>query len=98
MLYLQLLADGLVTGCAIGLVAVSFSLIYSTTKVFHVAHAGIYTAGGYIAWFVASYGAPFTLACIVGVIGSALLGAVIQSQVYQRLEERSAPPLALLIA
>jgi branched-chain amino acid transport system permease protein len=98
MLYLQLFADGLVTGCAIGLVAVSFSLIYSTTKVFHVAHAGIYTAGGYIAWFVASYGAPFTAACVVGVIGSALLGAVIQSQVYQRLEDRSAPPLVLLIA
>jgi branched-chain amino acid transport system permease protein len=98
MLYLQLLADGLITGCAIGLVAVSFSLIYSTTKVFHVAHAGVYTAGGYITWFVASYGAPFAVACVAGVIGSALLGAVIQSQVYQRLEERSAPPLVLLIA
>lgn len=98
MLYLQLLADGLVTGCAIGLVAVSFSLIYSTTKVFHVAHAGIYTAGGYIAWFAASLGAPFAIACIIGVIGAALIGAVIQHQVYQRLEQRGAPPLVLLIA
>src|SRR3974390_1025268 len=98
MLYLQLLADGLVTGCAIGLVAISFSLIYYTTKVFHVAHAGIYTAGGYIAWFAASLGAPFLIACIAGVIGAALLGAVIQHQIYQRLEQRSAPPLVLLIA
>ena len=98
MLYLQLLADGLVTGCAIGLVAVSFSLIYSTTKVFHVAHAGIYTAGGYIAWFAASFGAPFAIACIIGVIGAALIGAVIQRQVYQRLEQRGATPLVLLIA
>src|SRR5260221_12825209 len=98
MLYLQLLADGLVTGCAIGLVAVSFSLIYSTIKVFHVAHAGIVRAGGYIAWFVASFGAPFAVACIIGVIGAALIGAVIQHQVYQRLEQRGAPPLVLLIA
>jgi branched-chain amino acid transport system permease protein len=98
MLYLQLLADGLVTGCAIGLVAVSFSLIYSTTKVFHVAHAGIYTAGGYIAWFAALFGAPFAIACIIGVIGAALIGAVIQRQVYQRLEQRGATPLVLLIA
>lgn len=98
MLYLQLLCDGLVTGCAIGLVAVSFSLIYSTTKVFHVAHAGIYTGGGYIAWFAASFGAPFAIACIIGVIGAALIGAVIQHQVYQRLEQRGATPLVLLIA
>ena len=28
MLFLQLLADGLITGCAIGLVAVSFSLMF----------------------------------------------------------------------
>ena len=43
MLALQLLVNGLVTGAALGLVAVSFSLIYATTKLFHVAHAGVYT-------------------------------------------------------
>ena len=41
---------GLVTGCALGVVAISFSLVYATTKIFHVAHAGIYTLGGYLAW------------------------------------------------
>ena len=50
MLALQLLATGLVTGCALGVVAISFSLVYATTKIFHVAHAGIYTLGGYLAW------------------------------------------------
>ena len=40
---LQLLVNGLVTGCALGVVAISFSLIYATTKIFHVAHAGVYT-------------------------------------------------------
>ena len=40
----------LVTGCALGVVAISFSLVYATTKIFHVAHAGIYTLGGYLAW------------------------------------------------
>ena len=47
---LQLLVNGLVTGCALGVVAISFSLVYATTKIFHVAHAGIYTLGGYLAW------------------------------------------------
>src|SRR4051794_13429660 len=98
MLFLQLLADGLVTGCAIGLVAVSFSLFYATTKVFHVAHAGIYTLGGYVAWYAASLGAPFVLAAAAGVVCAAAVGGVIQSQVYGRLEQRGAAPLVLLIA
>ena len=43
MLALQLLCNGIVTGCALGIVAVSFSFVYATTKIFHVAHAGVYT-------------------------------------------------------
>ena len=50
MLALQLLVNGLVTGCALGVVAISFGLIYATTKLFHVAHAGIYTLSGYLAF------------------------------------------------
>ena len=49
MLALQLLCNGIVTGCALDIVAVSFSLVYATTKIFHVAHAGVYTMAGYIA-------------------------------------------------
>jgi branched-chain amino acid transport system permease protein len=59
MLWLQLLVNGLATGCALGVVAVSFSLIYATTKIFHVAHAGVYTMGGYLAWSLVTRGAPF---------------------------------------
>ena len=54
MLPLQLLINGLVTGCALGVVAVSFSLVYATTKIFHVAHAGVYTLAGYLAWWLVS--------------------------------------------
>ena len=58
----NLLANGLVTGCALGVVAISFSLVYSTTKIFHVAHAGIYTLGGYLAWSLAVHSAPLIVA------------------------------------
>lgn len=98
MLFLQLLADGLVSGCAIGLVAISFSLIYSTTRVFHVAHAGLYTLGGYIAWYAATLNVPFALACALGVVGTALVGASIQKYLYESLERRKATPLVTLIA
>ena len=98
MLFLQLLADGLVGGCAIGLVAVSFSLIYSTTGVFHVAHAGVYSLGAYVAWYASTLGAPFIVACACAAAISAGVGAGIQAGLYETLARRKATPLVLLIA
>ena len=98
MLALQLLVTGLVTGCSLGVVAISFSLVYATTKIFHVAHAGIYTLGGYLAWSLVMYGAPVLVAAIVAIVACATLGALIQSQLYARLERRRATHLVVLIA
>jgi branched-chain amino acid transport system permease protein len=98
MLALQLLVTGLVTGCSLGVVAISFSLVYATTKIFHVAHAGIYTLGGYLAWSLVVYGAPMLVAAVVAIAACAALGALIQSQLYARLERRRATHLVVLIA
>ena len=68
MLALQLLCNGIVTGCALGIVAVSFSFVYATTKIFHVAHAGVYTAGGYIAWAMLNKGFHPAIAFIAAII------------------------------
>ncbi len=98
MLALQLLVTGVVTGCSLGVVAISFSLVYATTKIFHVAHAGIYTLGGYLAWSLVVYGAPVLVAVAVAIAACAALGALIQSQLYARLERRRATHLVVLIA
>jgi branched-chain amino acid transport system permease protein len=98
MLWLQLLVNGLATGCALGVVAISFSLIYATTKIFHVAHAGVYTMSGYIAWSLCRGGAPLMLAMAVAVVAATALGALIQNQLYARLERRRATHLVILIA
>lgn len=98
MLALQLLCNGIVTGCALGVVAISFSFIYATTKIFHVAHAGVYTLAGYIAWSMAARGAPFVVALGAAILFSAALGALIQGVLYAQLERRRATPLVVLIA
>lgn len=98
MVLLQLLAQGLVTGCALGVVAISFSLIYATTRIFHVAHAGVYTMGGYVAWSLIQRGVPDLLALIIAVLACTALGALIQHQLYHRLERRRATQLVILIA
>jgi branched-chain amino acid transport system permease protein len=98
MLFLQLLIDGLITGCAFGVVAVTFTVIYTTTQVFHIGHGSIYTLGGYVTWYLTEQGVPFVLALPVAVIVCAAAGALIQGQLYNRLMQRKATPLVLLIA
>ncbi len=98
MLALQLLCNGLVTGCALGVMAVTFSLVYATTKLFHVAHAGVFTLGGYLAWSLSTRGTPFIVAFVVAVIACAAIGAFIQHALYARLERRQATHLVILIA
>lgn len=98
MLYLQLLAEGVVYGAALGVVAITFALAYRTIAVFHVAHAGIFTMGGYLAWYAVSLGVPFALALVLSVIGCAMIGVVVQLGVYGPLRQRGATPLVMLIA
>ncbi len=98
MLALQLLINGLVTGSALGVVAVSFSLIFSTAKIFHVAHAGVYTMAGYLAWSLAMHGVPSLLALAIVVAICAGVGALIEHQLYDRLKQRRATDLVILIA
>ena len=98
MLWLQLLVNGLVTGCALGVVAVSFSLIYATTKIFHVAHAGVYTMAGYLAWWLLRHDVPDVAALLIAMAACALAGALIQGGLYAQLERRHATHLVILIA
>ena len=98
MILLQLLINGMITGCALGVVAISFALIYATTKIFHVAHAGVYTLAGYVAWVMVSHGVPALLALLAAIVVCTVAGALIQSQLYDRLAHRRATHLVVLIA
>lgn len=98
MLALNLLINGLVTGSALGIVAVSFQLAYSTTRIFHVAHAGIYTFSGYLAFSMIGHGFPDPVAIFLAALICAGCGALIQYLVYATLERRRASHLSVLIA
>ncbi|MDE2515145.1 MAG: branched-chain amino acid ABC transporter permease [Rhodospirillales bacterium] len=98
MVALQLFVNGIVTGCALGVVAISFSLIYSTLRIFHVAHAGIYTMGGYVAYSLVMHGVPDILALLLAMVAAAMAGAAIQVLLYQRLAARKGTHLVVLIA
>ena len=68
-LFLQLLADGLVRGSNIVLLALGFSLAFSVSGVFHFAHGAIYTLAAYVV---------YQLYTLFGVnLGLAVLGAFV---------------------
>src|SRR5688572_4292845 len=98
MIVWQLLINAVVTGCALGVVAISFSLIYSTTKIFHVSHAGIFTLAGYVAWSLAQRGVPDILSLVAAMLVCAAAGAATQRFLYDPLTRRQASPLVILIA
>ncbi len=98
MLLLQLVCNGLVTGCALGMVATSFSLVYSTTRIFHVAHAGVLSLGGYVTWALVRGGLPLLPAAALAIAAACAVGAAIQWLLYSRLERQGATHLVILIA
>jgi branched-subunit amino acid ABC-type transport system permease component len=98
MIVLQLMVNGVVTGSILGMFAISFSLIYATTNVFHVAHAAVFTLGSYLVWTFFVAGLPGPLALAMGCLGCMAVGAGIQKFVYEQLARRGATPLVVMIA
>lgn len=97
-LVFQLLASGIVLGSRYALVAVSFGIIYSTTQVFHLAHAATYAVAAYAAIWAASLGLPLLPALLVGVVAALLLGGAMELAMYRPMRRRSATKLAMFLA
>ena len=73
----QLLVNGLIAGSIYALVALGFGLIYSTTRFFHFAHGAVYAVGAYLAYACWLLGLSLYVAIPLAVIGTAILGALI---------------------
>ena len=96
MLYVELLAQGLVQGSIYALVAVGLTLVYGLLRILHVAHAGLFTLGGYIGVLVTNATGSFLLALIVSMLVVGLLGMAIYRLCYQPILDK--PPYVALIA
>lgn len=96
----QIIVTGLIAGLLYSLVALGFSIIYSATKIFHIAHGAVYTATAY--FFIAfglllnCQGSWLVLGItFVGVVGLAL---VCELLVYRPLLARAASPFVYFIS
>ena len=96
---LQFLANGFCKGAVIALVGLGFGLIYTTTRVFHIAHAAIYVLAAYALYAAAGLmGLPLGVAIPFALIVAVLAGMLVDWSVYQPLARRSASAAVVMIS
>ena len=96
MLFVDLLIQGIVQGAIYALIALGLTLIYGLLRILHVAHAALFTLGGYIGVIVTNQTGSLTLALFSSMVLVGLLGMLIYRVAYRPLLDK--PPLVALIA
>lgn len=94
---MQILINSLINGLLLTLVALGFHVIFSATRIFHIAHGGIYVAGVYF-FLWASPVVGVTFAIILSVAFAILFGALIEFMVYKPLYQKSSNENIALIS
>ncbi|MCP4185028.1 MAG: branched-chain amino acid ABC transporter permease [Hyphomicrobiales bacterium] len=96
MLYLELLIQGIVQGSIYALIALGLTLVYGLLRILHVAHAALFTLGGYIGVIVTNQSGSLVFAMFVAAILVGLVGMAIYKLAYEPLLNQ--PPFIALIA
>ncbi len=96
MLYLELALQGILQGSIYALIALGLTLVYGLLRILHVAHAALFTLGGYIGVIVTNATGSLLLAVLTAMIVVGLLGMVVYKLVYEPILSR--PPYVALIA
>jgi branched-chain amino acid transport system permease protein len=95
---MQILANGLIQGLVIALLAVAFNTVFLPTKIFFIAQAGVYALAPYLSLQLMRWGAPPILAFSLPIAISAALSALLETANHRRLTRRDASGGTHLIA
>lgn len=96
MYYLDLLVNGLISGCIYALMAMGLTMVYGLLRILHIAHAGIFTLGAFIGVIVANATGSLFIALPCAIVASVVAGILIYRLIYQPLLKH--PPFVALIA
>jgi len=95
----QVLLNIIISGFLYLLLAQSFSIIFLTTKFFHIAHAAIISFGAYFTFFFfQKCSLSLWVAIPFSILISILLGLLIELVIYKPLRKKKTPSLLILIA
>lgn len=96
---IQFIINGIILGAIYASLALGFSLVYYTTKIFHIAYAVLYMISGYFLYtFFNQLHYPYILAAILAIIATILVGSLIELLVYKPLDKKKASLNVLLIS
>jgi len=96
---LQVILNGLAAGGPIACVALGLSLVFSVRRVFHVAHAGVFTVAAYAAFALhKQLGLSSGMALFVAIVVATGLGLAIEIAIYAPMRRLGASPPAMFVA
>ena len=96
MLAFELTVQGLIQGSIYALIAVGLTLVYGLLRILHIAHAALFTLGGYFGVLVTNATGSFGLAIVVAMVAVGGLGMLVYRFCYEPILAR--PPHVALIA
>jgi branched-chain amino acid transport system permease protein len=96
MLFIDLIAQGLVQGSIYALVALGLTLVYGLLRILHVAHASLFTLGGYMGVLVTNQFDSLGLAMLVAMLVTGFAGVLMYRLCYEPILHQ--PPFVALIA
>lgn len=96
MLFVELFVQGLIQASIYALIAVGLTLVYGLLRILHVAHAGLFTLGGYIGVIVTNETGSFAVGLVVSMMLVGFAGMAVYRLAYQPILKY--PPFVALIA
>jgi branched-chain amino acid transport system permease protein len=96
VLYLELLIQGLIQGSMYAIIAVGLTLVYGLLRILHVAHAGLFTLGGYLGLLITNATGSLALGMLLSAVTVGIAGMLMYRLCYQPILDR--PPYVALIA
>jgi branched-chain amino acid transport system permease protein len=96
---LQLVINGFITGSIIAILSLGFTLIYNTTRIFHMAYAVLYTFSPYIFYACRfQVGLNLLISVLIALFIAILLSVAIEFFIYRPLQRKKSSQNILLIS
>jgi branched-chain amino acid transport system permease protein len=99
MLFLQLLINGIQAGALYALIAVGFSLIFGTTRIFHFAHGATFTIAAYVFYHLyAVTHLHWSIAVLACAAAAVLFGLALNRWVYIPIQKHEGSFFTVFVA
>jgi branched-chain amino acid transport system permease protein len=95
---LQILLNSFVSALTLSLVAIGFTYIFFVTKVFHLAHGGIYVTGAFAFWWMLTKTGNWFAAICFALVFVTILIYLIEKTIYLPLNKKQSNQSISLIA